>query len=564
MTTVFRAPPTVLQFFGNNGTPLIGGTLLTQVGGVNAATYQDAAGTIPLPNPIPLNSRGEVSNAAGQSCELFLTSGVSYTFTLFDAQGNQIGQYPNIAGILDGNYSGSTSAFSQSASYGTGTIGAAIQSRWICVTDAPFNADPTGVTDSTSAMQAAHNTGQTVYYPKGTYKFSIITITAGGIVGSNLQFGTQLISTDTSAAAGVITGSAGSSQPGASALLFQNFLLVGNSGKTSGAGLLITAPSGENAGTVLDNVQVYNFPNCLQFGAASGWSIQNCSFINYKNVGVYVDNTNNPDSGDSVIAGSLMTTSVGTSQIGLFFAASGGLKVIGNKINGGKYGFFLGLTASAPTSDLLLLGNSIENQTVSAIELSRSSGTATFSNLVIVGNQLAINPNGIVTDSSGFLSNVVISGNSIRGTTASCVSLNNVSLFNISGNVFQNNSSGTAIGIAANCSSGKIGKNTYSGFVTTVNNLSSTTFVDGDIQSGTVNVTTSTGYGSLFTGSASVTFPTPFTVPPNVICNVGNSANGAVSAYPTNVTVSGFTMNVIGINSGGVTTGNQWVAQGVV
>lgn len=101
MATVFRSPITVLQFFGNNGLPLVGGTLLTTVGGINTTTYQDAAGSIPLPNPIPLNSRGEISNAAGQSCELWLLANTIYTFTLFDASGNQINQYPNIAGALD-------------------------------------------------------------------------------------------------------------------------------------------------------------------------------------------------------------------------------------------------------------------------------------------------------------------------------------------------------------------------------------------------------------------------------------------------------------------------------
>src|SRR6266436_10113259 len=83
------APP-VLQFFNNLGVPNAGGSLLTQVGGINTATYQDSAGTIPLPNPIPLNSRGEVSNAAGISSQLFLIQGSIYTFILYDAAGNQI------------------------------------------------------------------------------------------------------------------------------------------------------------------------------------------------------------------------------------------------------------------------------------------------------------------------------------------------------------------------------------------------------------------------------------------------------------------------------------------
>lgn len=92
MTAVSIAPPPILQFFNNAGQPNAGGSVLTQVGGVNYPTYEDAAGTIPLPNPIPLNSRGEISNASGVSCQLFLEAGIAYTFTLRDASLNQINQ----------------------------------------------------------------------------------------------------------------------------------------------------------------------------------------------------------------------------------------------------------------------------------------------------------------------------------------------------------------------------------------------------------------------------------------------------------------------------------------
>ena len=96
-TAVSLAPTPILQFFNNAGQFNAGGSILTQVGGVNYPTYQDSAGTIPLPNPIPLNSRGEVSNAAGVSCQLFLAAGVVYTFTMYDASGNQIDQATNVS-----------------------------------------------------------------------------------------------------------------------------------------------------------------------------------------------------------------------------------------------------------------------------------------------------------------------------------------------------------------------------------------------------------------------------------------------------------------------------------
>ncbi len=118
MTTIVGlAPSPILQFFNNAGQPNAGGSILTQVGGVNYPTYQDYAGTIPLPNPIPLNSRGEISNSSGQSSQLFLASGQAYTFTQYDSNGNQINQAQYVAPIA------SLSAFS--ANTGATLVGTA-------------------------------------------------------------------------------------------------------------------------------------------------------------------------------------------------------------------------------------------------------------------------------------------------------------------------------------------------------------------------------------------------------------------------------------------------------
>ncbi len=99
ISTIAVSQPPILPFLNNAGQPNAGGHLLTQVGGVNYPTYQDPLGQTPLPNPIPLNSRGEVSNSSGVSCQLFLASGVTYTFTLFDSQGNQIWTANNVQAI---------------------------------------------------------------------------------------------------------------------------------------------------------------------------------------------------------------------------------------------------------------------------------------------------------------------------------------------------------------------------------------------------------------------------------------------------------------------------------
>lgn len=98
MPTLVPCPAPILRFTDNAGNPAVGGTVLTQVGGVNYPTYQDVNGNTALPNPIPLNSRGEVSTAAGASAQCFLEPGVAYTFTLYDAAGNQLWQANYVAG----------------------------------------------------------------------------------------------------------------------------------------------------------------------------------------------------------------------------------------------------------------------------------------------------------------------------------------------------------------------------------------------------------------------------------------------------------------------------------
>lgn len=98
MAVTVASPLPLWQLFNNQGQFNVGGSVLTQVGGVNAPTYQDAAGTIALPNPIPLNSRGEISDASGHSQQLFLATDTVYVFTVFDKNGNQLDQVQHVTG----------------------------------------------------------------------------------------------------------------------------------------------------------------------------------------------------------------------------------------------------------------------------------------------------------------------------------------------------------------------------------------------------------------------------------------------------------------------------------
>lgn len=124
MTTGVIATAPILQFTLNNGQLAAGGSILTQVGGVNTATYSDIGLTTPLPNPIPLNSRGEISDATGNSKQLFLTPNTVYTLTLSDASGNQIWQAAYVNGV---QLSGTAAATALNTVTGTAILSSLLQ-----------------------------------------------------------------------------------------------------------------------------------------------------------------------------------------------------------------------------------------------------------------------------------------------------------------------------------------------------------------------------------------------------------------------------------------------------
>ena len=87
-TTMILAPNPVQQYTDSSGVPLVGGLLLCYAAGTTTkqAAFTDAGGGTPLPNPIVLNSRGEVApSATGTSCGLWMDPTLSYKFILSSA-----------------------------------------------------------------------------------------------------------------------------------------------------------------------------------------------------------------------------------------------------------------------------------------------------------------------------------------------------------------------------------------------------------------------------------------------------------------------------------------------
>lgn len=168
MPSVVACPVPVLQFFDGTGNPAAGGSLLTQVGGVNFITYSDIGGVTALPNPIPLNSRGEVSTAAGVSSQLFLAANIVYTFTLYDAYGNQVWVQRYVNGVSISQASIGMALYPQTQieknagvvpsfyNYPQGDI-------------RRYGAAGDGVTDDTAAINSWLLVGGGLYAPPATY-----------------------------------------------------------------------------------------------------------------------------------------------------------------------------------------------------------------------------------------------------------------------------------------------------------------------------------------------------------------------------------------------------------
>ena len=450
---------------------------------------------------------------------------------------------------------------------GTGAVARTVQSKerdTVSVKD--FGAVGDGVTNDTAAMNAAHATGQLIYYPPGAYYFSTLNpFSKGGIIGAGRSL-TTLVSTDTSS--GNTLTYSGTNSGATPCPLFKDFTLISQGVKSGGAGLSFIPSSGELGYFHFDNVTFAGYPTSLYFNANSYYTINNCQFFSYTVAGVVVDNVNNPDSGDSCITNCLFN---GTSGAGILQHASGGLKIIGNKFLGGSTGYNLQFNGSNNTSDLLIVGNSFENMSGQDIALTRTGGTFNFSNIVITGNQFAVGPTGIQTDASNFINEMVIVGNSfnLSSGTGYGINLATITDFVIGNNTFKGNG-GTPAGIliSASCSNGKILPNTYATLTTTVANSSATTFITKDVQTGS-STTVTTGwasFGGLFSGpSTAVAFPTAFTVAPSAsdIVLRPTSTNGAVAALVTFVSANGFNYTPISTVTG-IAAVFAWSAAGVI
>ena len=171
--TAALTPVPKIQFFANDGTPLVGGKLYSYAAGTTTplATYTTYAGTVANTNPVILDSRGEA--------DVWLGSDL-YKMALYDADNALIWTVDNILSSGD-SWQIALAAPGGAALIGylpsgVGAVATTVQAKLresVSVKD--FGAVGNGVVDDTAAIQAAinslgANTGGTIYLPAGTYR----------------------------------------------------------------------------------------------------------------------------------------------------------------------------------------------------------------------------------------------------------------------------------------------------------------------------------------------------------------------------------------------------------
>ena len=159
--TVANGPVPKTQF-NQNGIPLSGGKLFTYAAGTTTklASYTDSTGATPNTNPIILDSNGQ--------CDIFLTPTLLYKYVLSpsndtDPPTNPFWTEDDVSGMSASSFQSTLSSSSGSSNigYNQGSTGAATITQKAknqqILNAADFTSyDPTGATDSTSAIVAAY------------------------------------------------------------------------------------------------------------------------------------------------------------------------------------------------------------------------------------------------------------------------------------------------------------------------------------------------------------------------------------------------------------------------
>jgi hypothetical protein len=308
--------------------------------------------------------------------------------------------------------------------------------------------------------EASSTSGKTVVLPAGTSTtYAVINIASPTNIVGNGGYPSSVI--------GLINTT-------------QNGIAVNNANgvhlkdlKITGQGASMTAGSaiyvGSNTGISMDHLYIESVYDGVVITGSQVFKLVNCILSSYYHIGLDIDNAASPDTGDSICTDNAFFGATGA-LYGIRQVASGGLKVLGNKIAGNNYGYYMNIRSGGSTSILAIIGNSIEDNITGAIYCTGTGGTA-FNYILITGNQLSVSDaaNGKGVYLGATMGHAVITGNTIYAGLVGIHVINGATNVVVDGNDILGADTGSSIGIAFQASTtGFIGANNITHFVSSI------------------------------------------------------------------------------------------------
>lgn len=380
-----------------------------------------------------------------------------------------------------------------SLSHATASLPAkSITATYVNVKD--YGAKGDGVTDDTSAMQAAHSTGKVVFYPDGEYVFSNISMTSGGIVGAGPST-TILHSTAPSGntilfnpvyplPALAVNHNTYPNDEGYFTYIAPTFkdIQIRCPDQTSGRALVLN-PTGpqhyghEAIGAEISNI-VFKDTNVGLWvdGAGVYANVTNCKFLNYRYAGFEYQNDGWPDSGTVSVSGSHFSSYIGyNTASGILHHGGGGLNVVNSNFCVNKHAYKFTANADCAAED-----NYTNNVWFSNCMMSVSwsydiyfekigSWINNVSNITITNNQMASIGFPATTVDGGanqlVANNVLIANNLIKYIKADLLqnfTVSNNTFIDAASNAFQSGSGGTySVEVGSGATNGTVFNNAF-------------------------------------------------------------------------------------------------------
>ena len=379
------------------------------------------------------------------------------------------------------------------------SVGGTGSTAWLRVVDGMLSVKMFGAkgnvsTDDSTAMQAAHNTGQIIFYPPGTYTFgSQITFERGGIIGASPNE-TILRPTGTATSNAIFCST---SQPSLVGLTFQNFQMQPGVSKTGGYMIIVTrSGSGTYAQCEFFNVTFFqNIAYAIRTYAADFWTIDSCTFGNCREAGIVIDSPNPDSQGGTIVNCIFFNGGTGGTMAHILHLQAGGMMVKNNRFLGGNYCYKIEYTGGAPgtiansQADTLLTGNYFGIPVVACVHISKTTGTTSMSGIEITANKFEGQYPPAVTDliyvapsSGNYINGMYIHSNVFWASASggSCIALNNINGIKIVGNSFLGTSANTGIYIDSNCNNVHVSGNNLEQIGSNLNiNATSNVYVEG-------------------------------------------------------------------------------------